>query len=46
MFQAYDSVALSSATADVEMGGTDQTFNLRSGAELQRAHGQEPQVSA
>jgi len=39
--QAYDSVALE---ADVELGGTDQTFNLLMGRDLQRAHGQEPQV--
>jgi len=40
--QAYDSVALG---ADVELGGTDQTFNLLLGRDLQRAHGQEPQVA-
>jgi len=40
--QAYDSVALK---ADVEMGGTDQTFNLLVGRDLQRAHGQEPQIA-
>jgi len=40
--QAYDSVALE---ADVELGGTDQTFNLLVGRDLQRAHGQEPQVA-
>jgi len=40
--QAYDSVAL---TADVELGGTDQTFNLLVGRDLQRAHGQEPQIA-
>jgi tyrosyl-tRNA synthetase len=40
--QAYDSVALH---ADVEMGGTDQTFNLLVGRDLQRAHGQEPQIA-
>jgi len=40
--QAYDSVALH---ADVEMGGTDQTFNLLIGRDLQRAHGQEPQIA-
>jgi tyrosyl-tRNA synthetase len=39
--QAYDSVALE---ADVELGGTDQTFNLLVGRDLQRAHGQDPQV--
>ena len=40
--QAFDSVALQ---ADVELGGTDQTFNLLVGRDLQRAHGQEPQVA-
>ena len=40
--QAYDSVAL---RADVELGGTDQTFNLLVGRDLQRAGGQEPQVA-
>jgi len=40
--QAYDSVALN---ADVEMGGTDQTFNLLVGRDLQRTHGQEPQIA-
>ncbi len=40
--QGYDSVALRS---DVELGGTDQTFNLLVGRDLQRAHGQEPQVA-
>lgn len=40
--QAYDSVVLE---ADVELGGTDQTFNLLVGRDLQRAHGQEPQVA-
>ncbi len=39
--QAYDSVALQ---ADVEMGGTDQTFNLLVGREIQREYGQESQV--
>ena len=38
--QGYDSVALQ---ADVELGGTDQKFNLLVGRELQRHHGQEPQ---
>jgi len=38
--QGYDSVALQS---DVELGGTDQKFNLLVGRELQRHHGQEPQ---
>jgi len=42
LFQAQDSVALE---ADVEMGGTDQTFNLLVGRDLQRAVGQEPQIS-
>ena len=40
--QAYDSVAL---TADVELGGTDQTFNLLVGRDLQRSHGPEPQIA-
>jgi tyrosyl-tRNA synthetase len=39
--QGYDSVALK---ADVEMGGTDQTFNLLVGRELMREYGLEPQV--
>src|SRR5213594_2763240 len=39
--QGYDSVALE---ADVEMGGTDQTFNLLVGRELMREYGLEPQV--
>jgi tyrosyl-tRNA synthetase len=39
--QAMDSVAVE---ADVEMGGTDQTFNLLMGRDVQREHGQEPQV--
>ncbi len=39
--QAYDSVAI---RADVEMGGTDQRFNLLVGREVQRAYGQTPQV--
>ena len=41
LIQAYDSIALQ---ADVELGGTDQKFNLLVGRELQRAHDQEPQV--
>jgi len=41
LVQGYDSVALE---ADVELGGTDQKFNLLVGRELQRAYGQEPQV--
>src|SRR5499433_3838585 len=40
--QGYDSVALG---ADVELGGTDQTFNLLVGRDLQRALGQAPQVA-
>ncbi|HEY2599008.1 MAG TPA: tyrosine--tRNA ligase, partial [Candidatus Dormibacteraeota bacterium] len=38
--QAYDSVAI---RADVEIGGTDQLFNLLFGREIQKAYGQEPQ---
>lgn len=41
LVQGYDSVAL---RADIELGGTDQKFNLLMGRELQRAYGQEPQV--
>uniref|UniRef100_Q01RU2 Tyrosine--tRNA ligase n=1 Tax=Solibacter usitatus (strain Ellin6076) TaxID=234267 RepID=Q01RU2_SOLUE len=41
--QGYDSVALES---DVEMGGTDQKFNLLVGRELQRDYGQQPQIVA
>lgn len=41
MMQAYDSVVLE---ADVELGGTDQTFNLLLGRTLQERAGQEPQV--
>jgi len=41
LVQGYDSVAMK---ADVELGGTDQKFNLLVGRELQRAWGQEPQV--
>jgi tyrosyl-tRNA synthetase len=40
LMQGYDSVALN---ADIEVGGTDQTFNLLVGRELQRDYGQEPQ---
>jgi tyrosyl-tRNA synthetase len=40
LLQAYDSVAVQ---ADVELGGTDQTFNLLVGRDLQRDHGQLPQ---
>ncbi len=41
IFQAYDSVALK---ADIEIGGTDQTFNMLFGRFLQEHFGQEPQV--
>jgi tyrosyl-tRNA synthetase len=41
LVQGYDSVALQ---ADVELGGTDQKFNLLVGREMQRAYGQESQV--
>ena len=41
LVQGYDSVALK---ADVELGGTDQKFNLLVGRDLQRAYGQEPQI--
>jgi tyrosyl-tRNA synthetase len=41
LVQGYDSVALQ---ADVELGGTDQTFNLLVGRDLQREYGQESQV--
>lgn len=41
LMQAMDSVSI---RADVELGGTDQTFNLLVGREIQRAYGQEPQV--
>ncbi len=41
LIQGYDSVALK---ADVELGGTDQLFNLLMGRDLQRSRGQEPQV--
>lgn len=41
LIQGYDSVELK---ADVELGGTDQKFNLLVGRDLQRAYGQEPQV--
>lgn len=41
LVQGYDSVALQS---DVELGGTDQKFNLLMAREIQRAYGQEPQV--
>ncbi|MBC7324379.1 MAG: tyrosine--tRNA ligase, partial [Moorella sp. (in: Bacteria)] len=42
LMQGYDSVALG---ADVELGGTDQKFNLLMGRQLQREYGQEPQVA-
>ncbi|MGZ5036581.1 MAG: tyrosine--tRNA ligase [Usitatibacter sp.] len=41
LVQGYDSVAMK---ADVELGGTDQKFNLLVGRELQKDYGQEPQV--
>jgi len=41
LIQAYDSVALE---ADVELGGTDQKFNLLVGRDIQREYGQEPQI--
>ena len=41
LMQGYDSVAIQ---ADVELGGTDQTFNLLAGRDLQRDTGMEPQV--
>jgi tyrosyl-tRNA synthetase len=41
LMQGYDSVAM---RADVELGGTDQKFNLLVGRELQKDYGQEPQV--
>ena len=42
LMQGYDSVAV---RADVELGGTDQTFNLLVGRDIQRAHDLEPQVA-
>jgi tyrosyl-tRNA synthetase len=42
LMQGYDSVAVQ---ADVELGGTDQLFNLLVGRDLQREYGQEPQVA-
>ena len=42
VMQGYDSVAI---RADVELGGTDQTFNLLVGRDFQREAGQEPQVA-
>lgn len=41
LIQGYDSVAIH---ADIELGGTDQKFNLLVGRDLQREYGQEPQV--
>ena len=41
LMQGYDSVALES---DIEIGGTDQTFNVLVGREIQKDYGQEPQV--
>lgn len=41
LFQAYDSVAIN---ADIETGGTDQTFNLLVGREIQPEYGQRPQI--
>ncbi len=41
LVQAYDSVMV---RADVEIGGTDQLFNLLLGREIQKVHGQEPQI--
>ena len=41
LIQAYDSIVLE---ADIELGGTDQKFNLLVGRELQRTYNQEPQV--
>ncbi len=41
LFQAYDSVAL---TSDIELGGTDQRFNLLMGRRMQKKYGQEEQV--
>jgi tyrosyl-tRNA synthetase len=41
LMQAYDSVAIQ---ADIELGGTDQEYNLLTGRDVQLAYGQEPQV--
>ena len=41
VLQGYDSVAIQ---ADVELGGTDQTFNLQMGRSIQQAYGQPPQI--
>ncbi len=42
LMQAYDSVAVK---ADIELGGTDQTFNILMGRNIQRDYGQEPQLT-
>ncbi|MDQ4064570.1 MAG: tyrosine--tRNA ligase [Actinomycetota bacterium] len=42
LMQAYDSVAV---RADIELGGTDQLFNLLVGRDMQRAHDQRPQIA-
>lgn len=42
LMQAYDSVAIN---ADIELGGTDQTFNILMGRNLQKSYGQEPQIA-
>jgi len=42
LMQAYDSMAIE---ADIELGGTDQLFNLMLGREVQQAYGQQPQVA-
>lgn len=42
LMQAYDSVAI---RADIEIGGTDQTFNILMGRNIQRDYGQEPQLT-
>ena len=41
LMQGYDSVAI---RADVELGGTDQEYNLLAGRDIQQAYGQQPQV--
>ena len=40
LLQGYDSVAIN---ADLELGGTDQKFNIAMGRDLQRSYGQKPQ---
>ena len=42
LMQAYDSVAIK---ADLELGGTDQTFNILMGRNIQKDYGQEPQIT-